>query len=197
MNETLSHTSFDMRWAVDPTSAAAMDTAALRANFLVEKLFEPGKILLSYTHYDRMVVGGAMPVDGNTLALTPVKPMGTKSFLERRELLVVNVGADGIVHADGQTHYLQNRDMLYLGMGTESVEFQGRAGARITSIRFEACAENVRAFPGAYRGTVGTYTGFPFGLRLARRGCVPLEVWVDGRDAPFRRLVPFGRRSCP
>ena len=92
MNETLSHTSFDMRWAVDPTSAAAMDTAALRANFLVEKLFEPGKILLSYTHYDRMVVGGAMPVDGNTLALTPVKPMGTKSFLERRDPEGVGAG---------------------------------------------------------------------------------------------------------
>ena len=129
MDAAPSHTSFDMRWAVDPTSAAAMDTAALRANFLVEKLFEPGKILLSYTHYDRMVVGGAMPVDGGALTLTPVKPMGSKSFLERRELLVVNIGADGIVHADGQTHYLQNRDMLYLGMGTESVEFQAGTDA--------------------------------------------------------------------
>ena len=75
MDAAPSHTSFDMRWAVDPKSAAAMDTAALRANFLVEKLFEPGKILLSYTHYDRMVVGGAMPVDGGTLTLTPVKPI--------------------------------------------------------------------------------------------------------------------------
>ena len=81
--------------------------------------------------------------------------------------------------------------------GAGLVELQGRAGAWVTSIRFEACAENVRAFPGAYRGTVGRYTGFPFGFRLARRGCVPLEVWVEGRDAPFRRLVPFGRRSCP
>ena len=68
----------------------------------------------------------------------------------------------------------------------------------VTSVRFEACAESVRAFPGAYRGTVGRYTGFPFGFRLARRAvCIPLEVWVDGREAPFRRLVPFGRRACP
>jgi 4-deoxy-L-threo-5-hexosulose-uronate ketol-isomerase len=129
MDTALGQTSFDMRWAIDPATAAGMDTAELRANFLVSKLFEPGRILLSYTHYDRMVVGGAMPVDGGTLALTPIRPMGTKSFLERRELLIVNVGGDGLVIADGETHQLQNRDMLYLGMGTQSVEFQGGADA--------------------------------------------------------------------
>jgi hypothetical protein len=67
----------------------------------------------------------------------------------------------------------------------------------VRSVRFEACAASVRAFPGAYRGTVGRYTGFLFGFRLARRLCIPLEVWLEGREAPFRRLVPFGRRSCP
>jgi 4-deoxy-L-threo-5-hexosulose-uronate ketol-isomerase len=117
MDAALSPTSFDMRWAIDPATAAGMDTSALRANFLVEKLFEPGEILLSYTHYDRMVVGGAMPVDGGALALTAIKPMGTKGFL------------DGMVYADGQTHYLQNRDMLYLGMGTQNVEFQAGTDA--------------------------------------------------------------------
>jgi len=81
--------------------------------------------------------------------------------------------------------------------GAGLVELVGAGGKWVASVRFEACAESVRAFPGAYRGTVGKYTGFPFAFRLARRGCVPLEVWVEGRDAPFRRLVPFGRRSCP
>ncbi|HZY67956.1 MAG TPA: 5-dehydro-4-deoxy-D-glucuronate isomerase, partial [Devosia sp.] len=123
-------TTFDMRWAIDPAAAAAMDTAALRQNFLIEKLFEPGKILLSYTHYDRMVVGGAMPVDGGSLPLPAIKPMGTVNFLERRELLVVNVGADGIVHADGETHHLGHRDMLYLGMGTREVAFQAETDAQ-------------------------------------------------------------------
>lgn len=81
--------------------------------------------------------------------------------------------------------------------GVGLVELQSRGRDWVGSIRFEACAEGVRAFPGAYRGTVGKYTGFPFGFRLARRAaCVPLEVWVDGRETPFRRLVPFGRRSC-
>jgi 4-deoxy-L-threo-5-hexosulose-uronate ketol-isomerase len=122
-------TEFDMRWAIDPATAAAMDTNKLRANFLVEKLFEPGKILLSYTHYDRMVVGGAMPGAGEALTLEPVKPMGTKSFLERRELLVVNIGGDGVVEADGETHKLARRDMLYLGIGTERVSFRSATDA--------------------------------------------------------------------
>ena len=97
---------------------------------------------------------------------------------------------------------LPARTKVVLAVAPEAagaVEFQsGRPpDTWVTSVRFEACAEGVHAFPGAYRGTVGRYTGFPFGFRLARRGCVPLEAWVDGRETPFRRLVPFGRRSCP
>jgi hypothetical protein len=67
----------------------------------------------------------------------------------------------------------------------------------VSSVRFEACREDEPAFPGAYSGTVGKYTGFPFGLALTRRpACIPMEVWIDGRTSPLRRLVPFGRRSC-
>jgi hypothetical protein len=75
----------------------------------------------------------------------------------------------------------------------------GAAAGRkwVSSVRFEACRENVRAFPRAYKGTVGKYTGFPFGFGLAHRSiCVPLEVWIEGRPTPIRRVVPFGRRSC-
>jgi hypothetical protein len=80
---------------------------------------------------------------------------------------------------------------------TSLVGLQAGGGKWASAIRFEACRENVRAFPGAYKGTVGRYTGFPFGFGLARRSmCVPLEVWLEGRTTPIRRLVPFGRRAC-
>ncbi len=80
---------------------------------------------------------------------------------------------------------------------THLIGFQAASGAWASSVRFEACRENVRAYPGAYNGTVGAYTGFPFGFGLARRSlCVPLELWVEGRATPIRRLVPFGRRTC-
>ena len=115
---------FDSRWAIDPQTAAGMGTEELRRHFLVETLFKPGQIVLTYTHYDRMVVGGATPA-GAPLALSAIKPMGTKNFLDRRELLVVNIGAEGTVHADGVAHKLQNKDMLYLGMGNVDVRFEG------------------------------------------------------------------------
>jgi hypothetical protein len=72
--------------------------------------------------------------------------------------------------------------------------FQHR-GRYVSAIRFEACRERTPAF--AYRGTVGKYTGFPFAIgRVARSACVPMEVWVDGRATPVRRVVPIGRASC-
>jgi 4-deoxy-L-threo-5-hexosulose-uronate ketol-isomerase len=124
----------DMRWAIDPQAATRMGTAELRQNFLIETLFAAGQVKLTYTHYDRMVLGGAVPSKGSPLPLNPVKPMGTKSFLERRELIVINVGAtDGVVHADGNAHTVRNKEMLYLGMGTSDVRFEASGD---TSPRF-------------------------------------------------------------
>lgn len=92
---------------------------------------------------------------------------------------------------------LPARTNVTLAVAPEAVHLVGfqAAGGWVSSVRFEACRENVRAF--AYNGTVGRYTGFPFGFGLARRSmCVPMEVWVEGKATPIRRLVPFGRRSC-
>ena len=58
---THSHMDYSVRFAIDPAAAAAMGTDELRHNFHIEGLFQPGRISLTYTHYDRMIVGGAMP----------------------------------------------------------------------------------------------------------------------------------------
>ncbi|RWA68104.1 MAG: 5-dehydro-4-deoxy-D-glucuronate isomerase [Mesorhizobium sp.] len=116
------HAEFSSRFAIDPTAAAAMGTDELRHNFHVEGLFQPDRVNLTYTHYDRMVVGGAMPVD-TVLPLEAIKPTGTKAFLDRRELIVVNIGGAGTVKADGLPYEMAARDMVYLGMGTEQVSF--------------------------------------------------------------------------
>lgn len=117
-----SHTDYESRWAIDPDAAALMGTDELRQNFLIEELFVPGRVKLTYSHYDRMIVGGAMPVD-DPLALEPIRPTGTKAFLERRELMVVNIGGAGGVEVDGQYFAAGTRDMVYVGMGTASVSF--------------------------------------------------------------------------
>lgn len=116
------HTDYTSRFAIDPAAAATMGTDELRHNFHIEDLFQPGRISLTYTHYDRMIVGGAVPV-AMPLPLKAIKPTGTTEFLERRELIVVNIGGPGSVKAGGQSFELQARDMLYLGMGTTDVSF--------------------------------------------------------------------------
>ncbi|WP_455273577.1 5-dehydro-4-deoxy-D-glucuronate isomerase [Rhizobium herbae] len=112
---TIEYTS---RFAIDPNGAAAMGTDELRHNFHIGNLFVPGEINLTYTHYDRMIVGGAMPL-AQPLKLETIKPVGTKSFLERRELVVVNIGGGGTVVVSGEEHMLNTRDMLYVGLGEE------------------------------------------------------------------------------
>jgi 4-deoxy-L-threo-5-hexosulose-uronate ketol-isomerase len=119
---TENHIDYTSRFAVDPAAAAAMGTDELRHHFHVSDLFEAGRIRLTYTHYDRMIVGGATP-SGSPLMLTSIKPNGTKAFLERRELIAVNIGGAGTITADGAPHAVGTRDMLYLGMGAESVTF--------------------------------------------------------------------------
>ena len=106
-----------IRHAIDPRTAAAMGTDELRANFLISDLFRPGQVALTYTHYDRMIIGGAMPLDA-VLSLEAIRESGTKNFLDRRELVAINIGGAGSVVADGQSFAAGLRDMVYVGMGT-------------------------------------------------------------------------------
>ncbi|MCC2548819.1 5-dehydro-4-deoxy-D-glucuronate isomerase [Hymenobacter sp. BT175] len=113
----------EQRYACSPRETAAMNSEQLRENYLIERLFVAGEIRLTYTHYDRMIVGGAAPA---AEALTLPCPTSLKAdyFLERRELGVLNVGGAGQVVADGTTYELGNQDCLYVGQGTKTVEFR-------------------------------------------------------------------------
>lgn len=112
----------ETRHAIDPKAAKAFDTAALRAAFLIETLFVPGEIRLTYSHLDRLIVGGAAPVT-HPLDLPPVRPAGTPDLLDRREMTVINIGGEGSVTAGEQSFTLGHRDMLYLGKGAGRVRF--------------------------------------------------------------------------
>jgi 4-deoxy-L-threo-5-hexosulose-uronate ketol-isomerase len=112
----------DIRQAVNPDHAAALDTEELRAHFLIEDLFVPGGIALTYSHIDRLVVGGAMPTTA-PLVLEASKAIGQATFLAKRELGICNIGGAGTVTCDGTSQALGLRDMLYVGMGTTTVSF--------------------------------------------------------------------------
>ena len=93
---------------------------------------------------------------------------------------------------------LPARAKVVLAIAPEAVSraaFQSHRHGYVPAVRFEACREREPAF--AYRGTVGKLTGFPFAIGLTHKSdCVPMEVWLDGRATPIRRVVPVGRRSC-
>ena len=117
-------TDYDIRFAIDPVSASAMNTAELREQFLIDNLFAKGGVNWTYTHYDRMAVGGAVP-GAKTLVLETIKPTGTANFLDRRELIAANIGGAGTITVDGTDYAVGERDMLYVGMGAKVVSFAG------------------------------------------------------------------------
>ena len=113
------HTS---RYAHHPTAYKTFTTAQLREAFLVEQVFVPGEISLVYSHYDRLIVGGAAPTT-QPLALTPIDDLKADFFLQRRELGIINVGGAGDVVVNGQPYTLQNKEALYVGRGIKEVSF--------------------------------------------------------------------------
>lgn len=113
----------DVRHASHPEAVRGYDTQTLRRHFLVETVFVGGEIRLSYSHYDRMVIGGATPLDGGLLLGAP-KEIGQETFLAERELGALNVGGIGRVIVDGQNHDLAKYDCLYIGKAAKEVRFE-------------------------------------------------------------------------
>jgi 4-deoxy-L-threo-5-hexosulose-uronate ketol-isomerase len=112
------------RYAIHPATAKTLDTDQLRDHFLVDGLFADGKIKLIYSHYDRLILGSAVPGNG-TLTLNKVAETGTATFLERREMAVLNVGDTGTVSVVGDTYSLDKGEVLYIGMGAGPIDFAG------------------------------------------------------------------------
>lgn len=113
----------NIRQPVNSEHAEQMGTSALRRNFLIESVFEPGAITLNYTHIDRVIAGGCMPTS-DAVALSVGDITGTEFFLERRELGVINIGGAGSVSLDGVDHALGGREALYVGSGVREVVFR-------------------------------------------------------------------------
>ena len=100
-----------------------MNTSQLREHFLVASLMKADAINLTYSHYDRVIVGGAMPVTAE-IVLETHDALKAEYFLERREIGIINVGGDGEIVADGNKFSLRKLDCLYLGKGTKQVTFK-------------------------------------------------------------------------
>lgn len=112
----------EVRFAMHPSQFKTLTTEEIRKEFLIENLFEYGKINMVYTHVDRVIVGGAVPTV-EVLVLEDGKEIGAQYFLERREIGIINIGSKGYVVADGQKFELDTKDGLYVGMSTKKLEF--------------------------------------------------------------------------
>ena len=109
-------------YAVSPSEYARMNTTELRQNFLMENLFQQDKINLAYAHYDRIIVGAAVP-KSETLELKMAEELAASVNLERREMGVINIGGPGSICVDGQSYAMTKYDCLYIGRGTDRIAF--------------------------------------------------------------------------
>ncbi|HHX60453.1 MAG TPA: 5-dehydro-4-deoxy-D-glucuronate isomerase [Epulopiscium sp.] len=116
----------DIRYGANQKDAKYYTTDELREEFLIEGLFSPDTKNMTYSHIDRIIAGGVMPVS-KTIELAEgidtMKQLGTDSFLERRELGIINIGNTGKVVVDGTEYILENKDAMYVGKETKTVEF--------------------------------------------------------------------------
>lgn len=116
-------TNYELRYASHPNDAKSYDTSRLRKEFLIETIFTKDEVNMVYTMYDRLVVGGAMPVN-EKLALETIEPLKSEFFLSRREFGTYNVGGTGRITVNGEVFELGYKEALYLGAGDREVSFE-------------------------------------------------------------------------
>lgn len=125
--------------AIHSEHAKRLDTDGLRSHFLVERVFVPGEITLTYSHVDRVIVGGIMPTDAPLAFASSLGAYtGTSYFLERRELGMVNIGGDAVVSVDGQRFELAAKEALYIARGAREVVFESATPSRPAQLYFNS-----------------------------------------------------------
>ena len=119
-------TNYEIRYASNPVDAKTYDTARIRQDFLIEKVFAADEVNMVYSMYDRMVVGGAMPVK-EALKLEAIDPLKAPYFTTRREVGIFNVGQGvGYVKVGEETYELGFKEALYIGRGDRDVVFSSK-----------------------------------------------------------------------
>ena len=130
-------TNYEIRYAAHPEDAKSYDTARIRRDFLIEKVFSADEVNMVYSMYDRMIVGGAMPVK-EVLPLEAIDPLKAPHFLTRREIGIFNVGGPGVVKAGDAVYEINYKEALYLGAGDREVTFESKDAANPAKFYFNS-----------------------------------------------------------
>lgn len=172
----------EIRYAVHPEHAKAMDTITLREHFLIKNLFLSDQLKLVYSYNDRLIIGGACPVAPLPLAVDQ-KIIGSDFFLQRREMGVINVGGPGHISVDGEKFAIAAKDGIYIGMGAKEIVFSS------------ASPEQPAKF---YFNSVPAHAAYPTTLaRFADASPVQLGEAATGNRRTIRKYIhPDGIKSC-
>jgi 4-deoxy-L-threo-5-hexosulose-uronate ketol-isomerase len=111
-----------MRYIPAADQVSRMSTDELRANFLIDDLFEHDRVTLHAVDLDRVIIGSAVPVK-SALPLGAPDAIAADYFCERREIGILNIGGAGSVQVDDASYKLAHRDALYVGRGSKQVVF--------------------------------------------------------------------------
>lgn len=135
----------ELRHAAHPDDVRKYDTDKLREAFLIKDIFREDEITVVYSMYDRLIVGGAMPVTGK-LKLEPVDELKAKDFLDRREIGIINVGGEAEIVAGQTVFKLGYKEALYLGKRTGNVVFKSVYQDRPAKLYFNSAPAH-QSFP--------------------------------------------------
>ncbi|MEE1120484.1 MAG: 5-dehydro-4-deoxy-D-glucuronate isomerase [Prevotella sp.] len=138
-------TNYQVRYAAHPEDAKHYDTKRIRRDFLIESVFTADEVNMVYSMYDRMIVGGAMPVT-EQLTLEAIDPLKSTYFTTRREIGIFNVGGEGYVKVGDETFELGYKEALYIGRGERNVIFCSKDGKSPAKFYFNSCTAHT-AYP--------------------------------------------------
>lgn len=127
-----------VRYPSHPEDAKHYTTERLRRDFLIETVFQPDEAVFTYSHFDRIIAGGVMPVH-QAVELTGSKELASDTFLERREMGCINVGGAGRITVDGTAYDLGPLDGLYVGMGAREIRLESADPAAPAKFYINTC----------------------------------------------------------
>ena len=105
----------DIRYSANPNDVKRYTTEELRKEFLITGLYVPDTVQATYSHVDRMVVMGIMPVNETVpidKGIDIWANFGTNFFFERREGGVFNLGGKGCITVDGTAYEMDYETTL-------------------------------------------------------------------------------------
>ncbi len=175
--------SMNVRYENSPKETAGMNTTELRRAFLVEQMMVPGKIEFTYSHYDRVILGGSSPLNNHDLILGNYAELKSEYFLERRELGIINVGGSGEVIVDGEKFILEKLDALYIGKECKEVVFRNK-NENMPASYFLMSAPAHKKYPT---------------MKMAREAASPLELGAletSNQRIIYKYIHADGLKSC-